>query len=101
MENVVYGVSEKYFPNSLNNLNEYSFQSCLDLHLHCSGSTGHGSLLLKNTAGEKVRLLLDKFLSFRANEAKKLEEDADKTIGDVTTVNVTKLYVGSKTGSQS
>lgn len=93
MENVVYGVGDKILLILCTNLNEDSFQTCLDLHLHCSGATGHGSLLLKNTAGEKVRLLLDKFMSFRADEAKKLREDADKTIGDVTTVNVTKLYV--------
>lgn len=62
-----------------------------------SGTTGHGSLLHKNTAGEKVGYILNKFLEYRAGEVKKLESNPDLTIGDVTTVNLTILEGGVQT----
>lgn len=62
-----------------------------------SGTTGHGSLLHKNTAGEKVTYILNKFQEFRAGEVKKLESNAALTIGDVTTVNLTILEGGVQT----
>lgn len=65
----------------------------LDVHFKCPGQTGHGSLLHKNTAGEKIRVLLDRFMEFREGEVLKLNADPSKTIGDVTTVNVTLLNV--------
>jgi len=64
------------------------------LHIHCPGQPGHGSLLLENTAGEKVRYILDKFFDFRAQEKKKLADNSSLTIGDVTTVNLTQLQGG-------
>lgn len=62
--------------------------------LHCPGQPGHGSLLLDNTAGEKVRKILDKFYEFREQERKKLD-DPNVTIGDVTTVNLTIMEVST------
>lgn len=55
---------------------------------------GHGSLLLKNTAGEKLRNLLDKFFQYRATQVERLNSDPELTIGDVTTVNVTMVNGG-------
>lgn len=63
------------------------------MHIHCPGQTGHGSLLHENTAGEKVRYIIDKFMDLRAQEKKKLEENSNFTIGDVTTINITQLKV--------
>lgn len=63
------------------------------MHIHCPGHPGHGSLLLDNTAGEKVRKLLDRFYEFREQEQKKLRDNPSFTIGDVTTVNLTQLKV--------
>lgn len=60
----------------------------------CNGTAGHGSLLLKNTCGEKVNYILNKMTEFRSREAKKLEENPNLTIGDVTTVNLTMLEGG-------
>jgi aminoacylase len=67
-----------------------------DLHIHCPGSPGHGSLLLDNTAGEKVAYLLNKFFTFRKQEKQKLKDNPSWTIGDVTTVNLTQMHVSKK-----
>lgn len=63
------------------------------MHIHCPGSPGHGSLLLENTAGEKVSYVLNKLYEFRRQEQKKLKDNPTLTLGDVTTVNVTLLQV--------
>jgi aminoacylase len=55
---------------------------------------GHGSLLLKNTAGENLHNLLNKFFAYRATQVDKLNSDPELTIGDVTTVNVTMINGG-------
>jgi aminoacylase len=54
-------------------------------------------LLLKDTAGEKARILLDRFMDFRANEVKKLENNPALTVGDVTTVNLVIMSGGVQT----
>lgn len=64
------------------------------IHFKCSGTTGHGSLLLKDTAGEKIRYIVDKFLDLRKHEVEKLENNPEFSIGDVTTVNLTILKGG-------
>jgi hypothetical protein len=61
--------------------------------IHCPGTTGHGSLLLPDTAGEKVCIIIEHFMEFREKERKKLASDPSLTIGDVTTVNLTQLKV--------
>lgn len=61
---------------------------------NCTGTAGHGSLLLKNTSGEKVNYILGKMSEFRASEAKKLDSNPDLTIGDVTTINLTMISGG-------
>lgn len=50
-----------------------------------TGHPGHGSFLLKNTAGEKVRKLLDRLIDFRDTQVKRLNDNPELTIGDVTT----------------
>lgn len=72
----------------------YGERSIWQIHVHCPGHPGHGSLLLPNTAGEKVRCVIDKFMDFRAEEKSKLEANPKLTIGDVTTVNLTQIYGG-------
>lgn len=54
-------------------------------------------MLHRNTAGEKVRYLIDKLMDMRAIEVQKLENNPEKTIGDVTTVNLTILKGGVQT----
>jgi len=61
--------------------------------VHCPGTTGHGALLLPDTAGEKVRIIVDRFMDFREQEKKKLDSDPSLIISDVTSVNLTQLKV--------
>lgn len=64
------------------------------LHIHCPGTTGHGSLLHANTAGEKVASILAQFVRFRNGELAKLTADPELRLGDVTTINLTMLRGG-------
>ncbi|CAH1395708.1 unnamed protein product [Nezara viridula] len=60
--------------------------------IHCTGTTGHGSLLHKNTAGEKLRIVIDHFMDLREKEAVKFQ--TVQHLGDITTVNLTQLQGG-------
>lgn len=51
-------------------------------------------MLLKDTAGEKVRNLLDRFIDYRNTQVKRLADNPELSIGDVTTVNVTIIQGG-------
>lgn len=53
-------------------------------------------MLLENTAGEKFRLLLDCIYEYRESQEKLLEANPDLTLGDVTTINVTKIQGGKQ-----
>lgn len=64
--------------------------------VHCPGDPGHGSLMLSNNAGEKVRIIIDRFMDLRAKEAAKLLTGEYK-IGDVLSVNLTQLQGGIQT----
>ena len=72
----------------------YAERSVWRIHFRCSGTTGHGSLLHKNTAGEKIRLIIDRMMDFREQEVRKLENNPELSIGDVTTVNLTIIKGG-------
>ncbi|TMW48983.1 hypothetical protein DOY81_005927 [Sarcophaga bullata] len=72
----------------------YAERTIWQIHFKISGQAGHGSLLLKNTVGEKLNYLLNKMMAFREHESKRLERDPNLTIGDVTTVNLTKISGG-------
>ncbi|CAK1601217.1 unnamed protein product [Parnassius mnemosyne] len=69
-------------------------RSIWQIHVHCTGQPGHGSLLLPNTAGEKVRYIINKFMDMREEQKKILESNNKLTIGDVTTINLTQIYGG-------
>ncbi|XP_066909257.1 aminoacylase-1 [Halyomorpha halys] len=63
------------------------------IRIHCPGQSGHGSLLWDNTAGEKLRVVIDHFMDFRSKEALKQKKHT-YFLGDVTTVNLTSLQGG-------
>lgn len=63
-------------------------------HFKFSGSTGHGSLLLQNTVGEKIKYIINKMGEFRSKEVAKLTNNPELALGDVTTVNLTMLSGG-------
>jgi aminoacylase len=52
--------------------------------------------LLKETAGENLRPLLDKIFEFRKSQELLLETNPDLTLGDVTSINVTILQGGKQ-----
>ena len=60
------------------------------------GQPGHGSLLLKDTAAEKLRVLMGKIYDYRRQQEELLEKDPELLLGDVTTVNVTKMSGGKQ-----
>lgn len=72
----------------------YGERSIWHIAVECAGTPGHGSLLLDNTAGEKIRFIIDRFMDFRAKEKEKLK-NPKLQLGDVTTVNLTQLKVHS------
>jgi aminoacylase len=72
----------------------YGERSVWQMLVHCPGTTGHGALLLPDTAGEKVRIIIDHFMDFREQEKKKLDSDPSLIISDVTSVNLTQLKGG-------
>lgn len=72
-------------------LNHSSFKGA---RFVCSGTSGHGAIILKNTAAEKVQYILNKFLAYRSDEEAKLANDPTLSLGDVTTVNLTTINGG-------
>ncbi|XP_046387208.1 aminoacylase-1-like [Ischnura elegans] len=62
--------------------------------IHCPGTPGHGSLMHPSTAGEKLRIIIDRFMDFRQKEKEKLEANPTLTVGDVTTINLTQIKGG-------
>nr|CAD7453367.1 unnamed protein product [Timema tahoe] len=72
----------------------YGERSIWQIHVHCPGTPGHGSLMHPNTAGEKVRIIVDRFMDFRQEQKKKLAANPQLTVGDVTTINLTQLKGG-------
>jgi aminoacylase len=72
----------------------YAERSIWRTELIANGVTGHGSLLLEDTVGEKVTFLLQRFSDFRKSQVDRLKNDPQLTVGDVTTVNVTILSGG-------
>ncbi|XP_072932897.1 aminoacylase-1-like [Epargyreus clarus] len=69
-------------------------RSIWHIHVVCRGKSGHGSLLLPDNCGEKIRYIIDKFMDLRQQSKLALEQNPALTIGDVTSVNLTKLYGG-------
>ena len=70
----------------------YGERSIWHIWINCTGNTGHGSSLMDNTAGEKLRYMIDKFMDLRAEEKKKLENPKLR-LGDVTSINLTIVEV--------
>lgn len=71
-------------------------RSIWQVNIECSGTTGHGSILLDDTAGEKIRTVIDRFMDYRAKEKAKLKGPSVIDLGDVTTINLTMLSGGAQ-----
>lgn len=69
---------------------DYIYVVIIEIQLISHGTAGHGSLLLKDTAIEKLLYCIHKLSEFRASESKRLDDsNGNLTTGDVTTVNLT------------
>lgn len=68
-------------------------RSIWHIEFTCPGNPGHGSLMLDNTAGEKLRVIIDKFMDFRAKQKVRFSDPKVK-LGDITSVNLTKVNGG-------
>lgn len=75
----------------------YGERNVFWVKITCPGSPGHGSRFLENTAGEKAQYMINKLLGYREQERKKLMEDPNLTLGDVTSVNLTIMQGGVQT----
>lgn len=66
-----------------------------EVEFRINGNTGHGSLLLANTVGEKLAHLMAKLNDFRDSELKRLDDsNGSLDTADITTVNMTLLNGG-------
>ncbi|XP_017876003.1 aminoacylase-1-like [Ceratina calcarata] len=72
----------------------YNERSIWQVNIECTGTPGHGSLLADNTAGEKMRIVIDRFMDYRANEKAKMKGNSVIELGDVTTINLMMLSGG-------
>ncbi|XP_076180610.1 aminoacylase-1 isoform X2 [Ptiloglossa arizonensis] len=74
----------------------YGERSIWHVAVECTGTPGHGSFLMDNTAGEKIRVIIDRFTDLRTKEREKLK-NPEIQLGDVTSVNLTQLKGGVQT----
>ncbi|EDW82934.1 uncharacterized protein Dwil_GK22579 [Drosophila willistoni] len=72
----------------------YAERSVWRVYFKISGSAGHGSLLLPNTAGEKLNYILGKMMALRQVQVETLANNPELSIGDVTTINLTRVEGG-------
>ncbi|XP_049834163.1 aminoacylase-1-like [Schistocerca gregaria] len=70
-------------------------RSSWKVKVRCRGFTGHGSMLVPGTPGEKLRIVLDRFMDFRQEELDKLQQDPNLWMADVTSTNLTVVEGGS------
>ncbi|KAI3418826.1 hypothetical protein GPALN_007926 [Globodera pallida] len=64
------------------------------LKIICPGAPGHGSRFIENTAGPKLTSILTNFNAFRERQRQLLLSDPKLRLGDVTSVNLTKVEGG-------
>ncbi|CAJ0600925.1 unnamed protein product [Cylicocyclus nassatus] len=64
------------------------------LEITCEGTPGHGSKFIANTAAEKLQSIINSALTFREEQRLLLEKSATKRLGEVISVNLTKVEGG-------
>jgi aminoacylase len=67
-----------------------------DVVFRVFGQPGHGSLLLKDTAAENLRILLGKIFDYRSEQENLLSKNPELCVGDITSLNVTKIKGGKQ-----
>uniref|UniRef100_A0A914H2R8 N-acyl-aliphatic-L-amino acid amidohydrolase n=1 Tax=Globodera rostochiensis TaxID=31243 RepID=A0A914H2R8_GLORO len=64
------------------------------LKITCRGAPGHGSRFIENSAGPKLSSILNSFNEYRARQHRLLKANSNLFLGDVTSVNLTKIEGG-------
>ncbi|XP_023331715.1 aminoacylase-1 [Eurytemora carolleeae] len=72
----------------------YGERNVFWIEIICPGSPGHGSRFLENNAALKAQYMINKLMEFRDKEKKRLLDNPQLTLGDVTTVNLTIMEGG-------
>lgn len=67
-------------------------RSIWQIWIQCAGPPGHGSLLIPNTAGEKLRFIIDKFMDLRAESSAKFDTGKYQ-LGDLLSINLNQIQV--------
>lgn len=84
------------YPSETNTLDVYyADKASWTVEVIALGHSGHASILFNDTASDKLNYVINKFLEFRKEEMKKLNE-LGYTYGNVTTINLTILQGGKK-----
>ncbi|XP_045604702.1 aminoacylase-1 [Procambarus clarkii] len=92
--NVGFGLDEGYANPTENFTVFYGERGVWWMKIKCPGQPGHGSQFLPNTAGAKLKKVIDSFLNYRDQQENLLKENQDLSLGDVTSVNLTMLEGG-------
>lgn len=74
----------------------YAERTIWQITFRCVGKSGHGSMLFKNTPGEKINFIVQKLMAIRSQEVDKLDNNPGLDLGDVTSVNLTILSGGQQ-----
>lgn len=72
----------------------YSERSPWWVQIKSTGSPGHGSRFIEDTAAEKLHKVMSSILAFREKERQRLQSNPHLSEGAVTSVNLTKLEGG-------
>lgn len=74
----------------------YAERTIWQITFKCFGRSGHGSMLFKDTPGEKIHYIVSKLMEMRARAVDKLDQNPELDLGDVTSVNLTMLTGGQQ-----
>lgn len=84
------------YPSATDELEVYNTErTSWSINITTHGHSGHASLLFNDTAVEKLNYIMNRFLEFRNDEARKLNE-MHSPYGNVTSINLTILKGGFK-----
>lgn len=93
--NVGFSLDEGY-PSATNNLDVYyADKRYWTIVVTARGHSGHSSLPFNDTASDKLNYVINKFLEFRRDELKKMNE-LGYSIANITVINLTILNGGKK-----
>ncbi|XP_043466050.1 aminoacylase-1A-like [Leptopilina heterotoma] len=70
----------------------YGERTVFQIWIHCSGTSGHSSVFVPNTAAQKLRLVINRLLDFRESEEMKYQDPKQRD--NVTSINLTMLKGG-------